>query len=114
MPSATALRYSIVTSTRWRATPLASPIDDWTMCAPIAGSPTSSLTRRLRSSPKRFPGVLDTGIYKAHTDPYVVKHVNFAGDGKNRGCHGHGTHVSGIAAAKDDTSDVVGVAPSAR
>jgi subtilisin family serine protease len=55
--------------------------------------------------------IIDTGIYK-HTDLYVKSHVNFAG-GKNTDCHGHGTHVAGTVAAKDNTSDVVGVAPGA-
>lgn len=53
--------------------------------------------------------VIDTGIYK-HADLRVVGHVNFA-EGKNTDCHGHGTHVAGTVAAKDNTSDVVGVAP---
>jgi subtilisin family serine protease len=40
----------------------------------------------------------------------VTQHVNFAG-GKNKDCHGHGTHVAGTAAAKDNSRDVVGAAP---
>ncbi len=56
--------------------------------------------------------VIDTGIDKKHTDLSVVSHVNFAG-GKNADCDGHGTHVAGTLAAKDDASDVVGVAPGA-
>jgi subtilisin family serine protease len=56
--------------------------------------------------------VIDTGIYR-HTDLYRVKHVNFVGDGRNTDCHGHGTHVAGTVAAKDNTTDVVGVAPGA-
>ena len=55
--------------------------------------------------------VIDTGVY-AHSDLNRVGHVNFAG-GKNDDCHGHGTHVAGTIAAKDDTSTVVGVAPGA-
>jgi aqualysin 1 len=54
--------------------------------------------------------IIDTGIYK-HTDLNVVDHVNFRGDGKNYDCNGHGTHVAGTVAAKDNTQDVVGVAP---
>jgi aqualysin 1 len=55
--------------------------------------------------------VIDTGI-ASHADLNKVRHVNFAG-GKNDDCHGHGTHVAGTAAAKDNESDVVGVAPGA-
>jgi aqualysin 1 len=56
--------------------------------------------------------IIDTGIYR-HTDLNVVGHVNFTRDGKNTDCNGHGTHVAGIAAAKDNARGVVGVAPGA-
>jgi subtilisin family serine protease len=55
--------------------------------------------------------IIDTGVAK-HTDLNRVNHVNFAG-GKNDDCHGHGTHVAGTVAAKDNASAVVGVAPGA-
>jgi subtilisin family serine protease len=55
--------------------------------------------------------VIDSGI-AAHPDLNLVRHVNFA-SGKNTDCNGHGTHVAGTIAARDDASDVVGVAPSA-
>jgi aqualysin 1 len=54
--------------------------------------------------------IIDTGIDTTHVDLNVVGHVNFA-SGPNRDCNGHGTHVAGTVAAKDNTSDVVGVAP---
>ncbi len=54
--------------------------------------------------------VIDTGIDKTHQDLNVVAHVNFAG-GRNADCNGHGTHVSGTIGARDNTVDVVGVAP---
>jgi subtilisin family serine protease len=55
--------------------------------------------------------VIDSGIYK-HSDLNVVRHVNFAG-GQNTDCNGHGTHVAGTVAARDNSSYVVGVAPGA-
>jgi subtilisin family serine protease len=55
--------------------------------------------------------IIDTGI-GSHADLNKVGHVNFAG-GRNDDCHGHGTHVAGTASARDNTSDVVGVAPGA-
>ncbi len=56
--------------------------------------------------------IIDSGIYR-HTDLNVVNHINFTGDGKNTDCHGHGTHVAGTAAAKDNASAVVGAAAGA-
>jgi subtilisin family serine protease len=55
--------------------------------------------------------IIDTGIY-SHADLNVINHVNFAG-GTNADCNGHGTHVGGTVAARDNTADVVGVAPGA-
>jgi subtilisin family serine protease len=64
--------------------------------------------------------IIDTGIYRGWTSPRkryrdlnVVNHINFAG-GENTDCgEGHGTHVAGIVAAKDNARAVVGVAPGA-
>jgi aqualysin 1 len=56
--------------------------------------------------------IIDTGIDRTHTDLNVVGHVNFHG-GRNTDCNGHGTHVAGTVAAKDDAGDVVGAAPGA-
>jgi len=55
--------------------------------------------------------VIDSGI-APHSDLNLVGHVNFA-NGRNTDCNGHGTHVAGTIAARDNTSDVVGVAPGA-
>ena len=58
--------------------------------------------------------IIDSGVDASHTDLNVINNVNFKGDGKNYDCNGHGTHVAGTVAAKDNAQDVVGVAPGAR
>jgi len=57
--------------------------------------------------------IIDTGVDVAQEDLNVINHVNFAGDGINTDCHGHGTHGAGTVAASDNRIDVVGVAPGA-
>lgn len=56
--------------------------------------------------------VIDTGV-GTHSDINKVNHLNFTGDGNNNDCHGHGTHVAGTVAARDNTTDVVGIVPGA-
>jgi subtilisin family serine protease len=58
--------------------------------------------------------IIDTGVDASHADLNVVNHVNPSGaGGGNTDCNGHGTHVAGTVAARDNTQDVVGVAPEA-
>ncbi|HEX2191625.1 MAG TPA: S8 family peptidase [Acidimicrobiales bacterium] len=54
--------------------------------------------------------VIDSGV-SAHADLNLVGHVNWTGDGRNYDCSGHGTHVAGTVAARDNASHVVGAAP---
>ncbi len=59
--------------------------------------------------------VLDTGIDEDHPDlrGAVVKSRDFTGEGIEDG-NGHGTHVAGIIAARENRVGFVGAAPKAR
>jgi subtilisin family serine protease len=56
--------------------------------------------------------ILDSGISN-HSDLNIYRHASFKGKSSIDNC-GHGTHVAGIAAAKDNDFGIVGVAPGAR
>jgi subtilisin family serine protease len=59
--------------------------------------------------------IIDTGIYLSHSDLNVYKHKTYVkGTKTGNDDNGHGTHVAGTAAAKDDGNGVVGMAPGAR
>ncbi len=58
--------------------------------------------------------VIDTGIDPSHLDLNVVYGVNFAKGKSWSDGNGHGTHVAGTIAAKNNDFGVVGVAPDAR
>jgi subtilisin len=61
--------------------------------------------------------ILDTGIYRRHRDLNISGGFNCMGnEGKNAwsDSDGHGTHVAGTAAARDNSIGVVGIAPGAR
>ncbi len=61
--------------------------------------------------------VLDTGISNSHPDLIVSGGINLVGKSKNKKWNddnGHGTHVSGIIAARNNNIGVVGVAPDAQ
>lgn len=59
--------------------------------------------------------VIDTGIDLRHPDLSVYKQKTFVKGTKSANDdNGHGTHIAGTAAAKDNGSGVMGVAPGAR
>jgi subtilisin len=57
--------------------------------------------------------IIDTGIDPTHPDLNVVGGFNCSTGRSYADGNGHGTHVSGTVAAKDDGNGVVGVAPGA-
>ncbi len=59
--------------------------------------------------------ILDSGIHTSHSDLNVYHQKTFvSGTSSGNDDNGHGTHVAGIAAAKDNSIGVVGVAPGAK
>ena len=59
--------------------------------------------------------ILDTGISLNHPDLNVYRNISLVkGSTLGNDELGHGSHVAGIAAAKDNTIGIVGVAPDAR
>jgi subtilisin family serine protease len=62
--------------------------------------------------------IIDTGIDKEHSDLYVVGGVRYYlglfTDSKYDDDNGHGSHVAGIVAARDNDIGVVGIVPGAR
>jgi subtilisin family serine protease len=59
-------------------------------------------------------GIFDSGVDVDHPDLSVAGGIDLVGDGSGfDDCNGHGTHVAGIVAAKNNGNHTVGVAPRA-
>jgi subtilisin family serine protease len=59
--------------------------------------------------------IIDSGIDTSHSDLYVYHQKTFvSGTSSANDDNGHGTHVAGIAAAKDNSIGSVGIAPGAK
>src|SRR5918993_760192 len=59
--------------------------------------------------------ILDTGIDLDHNDLNVIHEKSFIPEATNADDdHGHGTHLAGIAAARDNSLGIVGIAPGAQ
>lgn len=59
--------------------------------------------------------ILDSGIHTSHSDLNIYHQKTFvSGTSSGNDDNGHGTHVAGIAAARDNSIGVVGIAPGAK
>jgi len=77
----------------------------------IQGDASSTLSGNGSGSVNTAVAIIDTGIDVDHPDLNVVGGHNCSSGRTYDDGNGHGTHVAGTVAAKDDANGVVGMAP---
>lgn len=79
----------------------------------LSETEVSRLWQLTTGSQETTVAVLDTGIDQDHEDldGQVAAETNFSKSFTPGDIHGHGTHVAGIIAAKDNGLGIVGIAP---
>src|SRR4051794_36605031 len=68
----------------------------------------------VREASRANVAVIDTGIDLSHPDLNAVAGKDCTGNGTANDGNGHGTHVAGIIAARNNGSGAVGVAPGSK
>jgi subtilisin len=68
----------------------------------------------VREASRANVAVIDTGIDLSHPDLNAVAGKDCTGNGTANDGNGHGTHVAGIIAARNNGSGAVGVAPASK
>jgi thermitase len=81
-----------------------------------AGLEINELRNEITDGKEVLVAVLDTGIEGSHEDlmGQVAGEVNFTDSDTANDVYGHGTHIAGIIAAKDNELGVTGIAPDCR